>query len=488
MSSTSTMPNFVVGDEADVNLVKATEECAEHLVAALWYDLKSVPWVMEHLKPDVFRAALPGPCAMVYSEMVRLQISGQLNPGQLKNSLIKQAVDMEWLSRVQNDVDIYTSQEMHDFSMEVINLHQVNVLRGILSEGSKSLAQTDADAPEVAGVVVSAITALGSDIDGDVEDVGKITSRLRAQHGQRILGNDPVVRTGIASLDSRLSMKNGGLYLFVAEPSMGKTAFVRRIIYNVAKAIEYPEEECVMVFSMDDTPDEFIHMMACSVANVDSTRLDQNTQDQEEDDAYLLALDEIESLPIKVSGMQTMSPDVDTLFYEASMVNAQKSIKLCVIDYMSQLSVKTERGSSETRIYQRIAQGCKSMGRILNFPTILLHHLNKSVVSSDDKVPRPDDIPYSGFRESTAILGIMRPDQYKKNSESVEIDEPWEKDVVVLNLMKNKFGTLHKFVMGWYGPYTGFYDFAEPQERADYIHLTGNRPAVSLFDIRFGNN
>lgn len=102
-----------------------------------------------------------------------------------------------------------------------------------------------------------------------------------------------------AGLDQRThGMHRNKLVLILARPKVGKTRFIAGLLPNIAEQV--PSGQCVRVFTFETSVEEWVKVSACTVAGIPNpTAVDEGTLTDEQLEAYLQAVDYVDSLPIR---------------------------------------------------------------------------------------------------------------------------------------------------------------------------------------------
>jgi replicative DNA helicase len=195
------------------------------------------------------------------------------------------------------------------------------------------------------------------------------------------------------------------------------------------------------------------------------------------------ALAEIESLPIVIDEMN--NPSVEAMYYRCAMLNAQKRVRLAGQDYMG--LIRVDNAKSERQEAERSANGVKGIGRTLGFPWLNISQLRKSVEDRADKWPTDADLMYSGTAESDVVMLAMCPEYYVSKGSSMEgedgspidimCDEQDRKNVMLINVAKNKGGRTGRVRMGFNRVYGRPYDIDRTDLNA-YDSYTDHRNPV----------
>lgn len=431
----------------------------DHLVGNLWFNSDAVALIAGRLEPDTVRLIVGGPAAMAYSEMCRLMRSPSetLSAGALETGLRAQGFDFDWLAKLQARVAPEGVDVLYRYVGEVNNAADLYRVRQYCSEADRAAREPDAKADTITADLLAKLS-MANNSATDVEPVATVTERLRVQLADVRAGKTNYgAPTGFAVLDRSFRMTNGSLITIAGRPSQGKTSLWKQIFLNRAIQLrDGGDDGQVVMFTADDTTDKAILSLACTVARVDVNRIQFNQASPAEWKCVEDALTVIDTLPMMIDGSSRIT--VESMYYRCAMLNAQKPIRLAGHDYLSLIGV-TGKGSKLEEI-QSAAEGVKGIGRTLKpgFPWIELAQLTKEVESRADKWPTPSDMQYSGEAESDVSMLIMRPEHYISRGESVKCDPQDREGVALVNIGKNKQGSVGMVRLGFDKVHARFYD------------------------------
>jgi replicative DNA helicase len=463
-------------------------ELADHLVGNLYYSLDRVPLLAGQLLPETMRYVASPEAAMVYSEMCRLMGDPEsvLSAGTLDAGLRAQNFDMAWLTQLQARLDMESLPTLTNYASEIENAAQLRMIAQYCNEANQATGDENARAEIVAADLMGKLSTASERTADTMHSSEELVEGLRGKidrirSGERVLG----ASTGLQCLDRVFRLGDGKLITLGARPSQGKTSTARWIFYKRAQQIALSGEDGqVVFFSSDDTAEAVTLGLACSIASLDSNdvELDQNMG---HDDWQRLddALAEIESLPIVIDEMN--NPSVEAMYYRCAMLNAQKRVRLAGQDYMG--LIRVDNAKSERQEAERSANGVKGIGRTLGFPWLNISQLRKSVEDRADKWPTDADLMYSGTAESDVVMLAMCPEYYVSKGSSMEgedgspidimCDEQDRKNVMLINVAKNKGGRTGRVRMGFNRVYGRPYDIDRTDLNA-YDSYTDHRNPV----------
>ncbi len=228
--------------------------------------------------------------------------------------------------------------------------------------------------------------------------------------------------TGVPSGYSSIDRITGGwqksdLIIVAARPSMGKTAFVVNLAYNLA--VEYQEPVAFFTLEM---PSQQIAMRLLSI----HTEISMNkirTGKLTEDEWMLLEeklTDNFAKAPLLIDDTPQLS--LFELRAKARRLKSKYDIKLLVIDYLQLMTLPSEGRMNREQVVSQISRGLKAIAKELEIPVIALSQLNRSVeMRGGSKRPQLADLRESGAIEQDAdmVIFLHRPEYYgiKEDSE-----------------------------------------------------------------------
>ncbi|MCI4660984.1 MAG: replicative DNA helicase [Neomegalonema sp.] len=234
--------------------------------------------------------------------------------------------------------------------------------------------------------------------------------------------------TGLTDMD----LKMGGLHpsdllILAGRPSMGKTALVTNLAFNVAKAYQRGIRSdgtegainggVVGFFSLEMSAEQLATRILSEQAQVASEKIRKGDMDEDEFRRFVESAQALENAPLFID--DTPALHISTLTARARRLKRQHGLDLLIVDYL-QLC----RGSAENRVQEisEITQGMKAIAKELNIPVIALSQLSRQVENRDDKRPQLSDLRESGSIEQDAdvVMFVYREEYYVGRMEPTE--------------------------------------------------------------------
>ena len=271
----------------------------------------------------------------------------------------------------------------------------------------------------------------------------------RSQGGGGITG----VSSGFRELDNLTAgLQNGELIIIAGRPSMGKTAFALNIAEHTALADENP----VAIFSMEMSASSLAQRMISSLGRVNAHSIKTGQLEERDWNRVDGAIQQIKNAPIYIDDTPSLTPI--ELRARARRIQREKGLSLIVIDYLQLMSVHGNKENRATEISE-ISRNLKALARELNIPIIALSQLNRSVEQRTDKQPQMSDLRESGAIEQDAdlIAFIYREEVYDPDTD--------KKGVALINVAKQRNGSIGQFNLTFLGRYTRFENWVPEYEQ-----------------------
>ena len=271
----------------------------------------------------------------------------------------------------------------------------------------------------------------------------------RSQGGGNITG----VSSGFRELDNLTAgLQNGELIIIAGRPSMGKTEFALNIAEHTALADENP----VAIFSMEMSASSLAQRMISSLGRVNAHSIKTGQLEEKDWNRVDGAIQQIKNAPIYIDDTPSLTPI--ELRARARRIQREKGLSLIVIDYLQLMSVHGNKENRATEISE-ISRNLKALARELNIPIIALSQLNRSVEQRTDKQPQMSDLRESGAIEQDAdlIAFIYREEVYDPDTD--------KKGVALINVAKQRNGSIGQFNLTFLGRYTRFENWVPEYEQ-----------------------
>jgi replicative DNA helicase len=244
------------------------------------------------------------------------------------------------------------------------------------------------------------------------------------------------IATALKALDGKMGgLQPSDLIILAGRPSMGKTALVTNIAFNIARARarslrDRPELSpsdpahdgaVVGFFSLEMSAEQLATRIMSEQAGIPSEKIRRGMIDEVEFKRLVEASQEMASLPLFID--QTGGISIAQLAARARRLKRQQGLGLIIIDYL-QLLTGSARRSSENRVQEvsQITTSMKALAKELNVPIIALSQLSRAVENREDKRPQLADLRESGSIEQDAdvVMFVYREEYYIERTKPAE--------------------------------------------------------------------
>ena len=294
--------------------------------------------------------------------------------------------------------------------------------------------------------------------------------------------------TGLMDLDNKMGgLQQSDLIILAGRPSMGKTALVTNIAYNVAKAYR-PEQQpdgsikavdgaIVGFFSLEMSAEQLATRILSEQAEIPSEKI-RRGMITEDDFRKLVEVSRVMSeIPLYID--QTGGISIAQLAARARKLKRQKGLGLLIVDYLQLLSGSSKRGDSRVQEITEITTGLKALAKELQVPIIALSQLSRQVEQRDDKRPQLSDLRESGSIEQDAdvVMFVFREEYYVerlKPSEGTAEFAEWQQKMMSVSgraeviIGKQRHGPVGTVPLSFESQFTRFGNLARDYQIPDY--------------------
>ncbi|MBQ7659910.1 MAG: replicative DNA helicase [Alphaproteobacteria bacterium] len=487
-------------DKPDFEKLPKNIEAEQALIGAILANNKAFEKVADFLKPKHFADSTHAKIFEVVSNLIMRDRAADVitlknyfeQQGSLEevggiNYLIKLADSASPMTNVeyygQFIYDKYLRRELIDTGYNIVNsaLTESAELGAIEQiEQAEQQLFLIADQGDVQGDFIDFSKALGSTL-GYIEQAFQRDSKLSG------------LPTGLEQLDRRLGgLTKSNLIIIAGRPSMGKTALVTNIAYNVAEFMSREKsldsrEKGVAFFSLEMSSDELASRILSTVTQTPGQNMRTGEINNAEFTRIAAAVRELENIPLYID--DTPGLTINAIRTRARRLKRTKGLGLIVIDYIQLISGSSKRGeANRVQELSEISRGLKILAKELDVPVIALSQLNRGVESREDKRPLMSDLRDSGSIEQDAdvVMFVFRENYYIKNeqpkqkqNETPEHFEQrileWQKrDRDTANLAevivgKQRHGPIGTVKLFWNGQYAQFSNLANEDALPEQI-------------------
>lgn len=256
-------------------------------------------------------------------------------------------------------------------------------------------------------------------------------------------------------LDKMLGgLGNSNLIIIAGRPAMGKTIMAMNIAENVA----LKGHKSVGIFSLEMTAEQLLQRLICSLAEVETTKLDTGSLSGLEYQSVVSAVKELQQQTIVIDDQPGIK--ITDLRARARRMKEAYDIQVLIVDYLQLLSGSNTARNSENRQNEisEISRLLKNLARELNIPVICLSQLSRKVEERTGHRPMMSDLRESGSIEQDAdvVIFMLRRDYYDP------MDKPGMAELIVA---KNRHGSIGSVNLTFRKEFVKFLNYA-PEEAA----------------------
>jgi replicative DNA helicase len=297
--------------------------------------------------------------------------------------------------------------------------------------------------------------------------------------------------TGLVDLDNRMGgLQNSDLIILAGRPSMGKTALVTNIAYNVAKAyreeaqsdgtIKVLDGAKVGFFSLEMSAEQLATRILSEQAEISSEKIRRGMIDEAEFRKLVQVSQEMSQVPLFID--QTGGLNIAQLSARARKLKRQHGLGLLIIDYL-QLLAGSSKSASAGRVQEitEITTGLKALAKELEVPVIALSQLSRQVEQREDKRPQLSDLRESGSIEQDAdvVMFVFREEYYverkKPSDTNLEEMQKWIQEMELVHgkaeviIGKQRHGPTGTVQLAFEANYTRFGNLAREQHMPERL-------------------
>ena len=292
------------------------------------------------------------------------------------------------------------------------------------------------------------------------------------------------ISTGLRDLDGKMGgLQHSDLIVLAGRPSMGKTALVTNIAYNVAKAHRTErqadgsdkavEGAVVGFFSLEMSAEQLATRILAEQAEISSEKIRRGMIDEDEFKRLVSASQEMAKVPLFID--QTGGISIAQLSARARKLKRQHGLGLLIVDYLQLLSgsSKSSQGGRVQEITE-ITTGLKALAKELQVPVIALSQLSRQVEQREDKRPQLSDLRESGSIEQDAdvVIFVFREEYYVERTKPQEGTAEFQEWMAKMQIVsgkaeviigKQRHGPVGTVTLAFEGQYTRFSNLAQDQ-------------------------
>ncbi|MCZ4280406.1 replicative DNA helicase [Kiloniella laminariae] len=309
--------------------------------------------------------------------------------------------------------DLYIRRELINLGEEVVinaHTHDLDLSATQQIEGAEQKLYRLAEAGQTEGGFVSFGDALATSIN---------YINVAMKQGDGLAG----ISSGLRDVDKLLGgFHHSDLIILAARPSMGKTAFVTNIAFNIAQATkpghnaDGEETEIPMsvaFFSLEMSADQLASRILSSAAEMPSHLMRRGELDNDQFEHVFQVSRALSNYKLFIDDTPNLT--VPGLRNRVRRLKRQHGLDIIIVDYL-QLMSGAPGGNSDSRVQEvsEISRGLKGIAKEMNVPVIALSQLSRQTEQREDKRPQLSDLRESGSIEQDAdvVLFLYRDEYY----------------------------------------------------------------------------
>ena len=298
------------------------------------------------------------------------------------------------------------------------------------------------------------------------------------------------VSTGLTDLDGKMGgLQPSDLIVLAGRPSMGKTALVTNIAYNIAKAYETEKQAdgtmkvtrggVVGFFSLEMSSEQLATRILSEQSEIASEKIRRGMITEEEFRRLVEVSQVMSCSPLFID--DTGGITIAQLSARARKLKRQHGLGLLIVDYLQLLS-GSSKNANANRVQEitEITTGLKALAKELGCPVIALSQLSRQVESREDKRPQLSDLRESGSIEQDAdvVMFVFREEYYverTKPSEGTAEFQEWQQKMMMVTgkaeviIGKQRHGPVGSVQLSFESQFTRFGNLARDQYMAERL-------------------
>ncbi len=291
------------------------------------------------------------------------------------------------------------------------------------------------------------------------------------------------ISTGLVDLDHHLGgLHKSDLIILAGRPSMGKTALVTNIGFNVANAFEPRQTETGQIepanggrvgfFSLEMSAEQLASRILSEQTEIYTEKIRKGQITEDQFDRLAGAAERLEKIPFFIDDTPALT--ISALTARARRLKRLHGLDLVIVDYLQLVRGGSSGNSQENRVQEisAVTQGLKALAKELDLPVIALSQLSRQVEARDDKRPQLSDLRESGSIEQDAdlVMFVFREEYYvqrRQPREGTPEHAEWQTEMDAVHGLaevivgKHRNGPTGTVKMSFQGEFTRFGNLAK---------------------------
>ncbi len=264
------------------------------------------------------------------------------------------------------------------------------------------------------------------------------------------------ITTGFDTLDRITGgLQAGGMYILAARPSVGKSAFMGKMVFNAAK-----KGFNVGVISLEMTDNQITARIASLATEIEYWRIYRSRLiDEEQADKFYRITEKVSKLPILISDKTGV--DISEIKAKISRLRRKSKIDILYIDYLQLLDTDDkDRNSNREQQVSKISRGLKLLAKDYMIPIVVLAQLNRISEQMADKKPKLHNLRESGSLEQDADGVIFLHRDFMSGVKADNDGNTTEREADII-IAKWRDGEVTEYKIGFDGAKMKFFEFEE---------------------------
>jgi replicative DNA helicase len=333
-------------------------------------------------------------------------------------------------------IDVFTVGEAMPAHMDYLGELSINT-GGCNAEAYAVIVEADGFRRKAQSSVAEAqrLLAEGKDIESDTTDIQRIfatiersapecktTKEMLAESISDLQGRSEGtiqsrhIRTGIQSVDERwLSILPTDLIVIPARPSMGKTAFMLKLV--LVNLLDHPEES-IIVFSLEMPGKALINRMLCAMAGIPLSAFQRGNLSPQQWAALAESTNTFKLFSHRLIIDDRRELTRSQISARVRKEGKKRKIRATLIDYFQ--LIRPEKKEDFYMALNDTSTSMKTLAADSLAPVVLLAQVHSSVEKRPDKRPLPGDIFGSDqlYKDCDIFTTIYRDEVYNDKTSS----------------------------------------------------------------------
>jgi replicative DNA helicase len=264
------------------------------------------------------------------------------------------------------------------------------------------------------------------------------------------------ITTGFARLNSLTGgFQRGGMYIIGARPSVGKSAFMGRMVYEAAK-----QGHSVGIISLEMTDNQIAARISSLVTDIEYWRIYRSRLvDENQAKLFYQKTQELSELPIVIS--DETGVDIGEVKSKVAKLKNKNKIDILFIDYLQLLDTdERDKNSNREQQVSKMSRGIKLLAKDYDIPIVVLAQLNRVSEGTADKKPKLHNLRESGSLEQDSDGVIFLHRDWMSGLKVNEMGASTENEADII-IAKWRDGETTEYKIGFDGSKMKFYELEE---------------------------